>query len=204
MVLGVSTQNSLAQMADHILPAPPPDKTVDDFVSAVAKGDAKRVEALIASQNADEQLLRPGLAGVCAAVGRFDGAVTEAFGPAKAGRWGAATGDVKPRTTRLDAAHAGQLVVVLGTEGHGAVDVPLVQEAGRWRLTFGAVAALMRLRQVEATIPTDEPLRRLTEMAEAIQTVTADVKGRRITSPEAAADAGRAALGDAARGKNAQ
>ena len=204
MLLGLTNGNAIAQMADHILPIPSPDKVVGDFFSAVAKGDAKPIAGLIAATNADEKLLRPALAELCAAVGQFDRGVTENFGAAKAGRWAAASGDALPRKMKADAAHAGEATVVLGATGQSAVEVSLVQEAGQWRLTFGAVAALMRLRQVDVAIPSDEPLRRLTEMTEALRAVTADVKAHRIPSAEAAADAGRAALADAARGKNAQ
>lgn len=190
-------------MADSSSPATQPEgpaAAVRAFDAAVTRGDAAAVAGRIAAVNEDERLLKPGLADVCATVGPFHHAMTDHYGAAAKGKWG--DGGNALNVTR-DAVQ-GEQATVTTPDAKTPATVALVRQDGQWRLTFAGVAAVMGLRQVDATVPPDEPLRRLIEMREAMRAVTADVRAGRFATAEAAADAGKKAMADAARGAQAQ
>ena len=175
-----------------------PAETVAKFRADCSTGDSHAVERGIAATNSEEAMLRPNLAGVCVMAGTYESAMTTQFGKAAAGKWGM-TPAAGPGGETVTGEKA--TVRLPGKAGSG---VALVRQEGQWKLTFAGVEAFLSARHVEPAVPTDEPLRRLTDVAEGMRQVIDAIGRGEYPTATAAADAAEKAWTDAARGAQHQ
>jgi hypothetical protein len=177
-----------------------PGEAMDTFLRSLTAADQTELTRRIAATNADEEMLRTTLGAACREVGAFGVAMTDRFAAGAAGKWGvgAAAATAEPVREAADAA------VVRVTAAGAARDVELIRQGGVWKLTYAGVAEVLRQRQVEPLLPIDEPLRRLVDVAEAMKVVTAAIRKGEYATADAAAEAGRKAWTEAARGANTQ
>jgi hypothetical protein len=179
-----------------------PEEVVAHAWDAIARADDLSLEPLIGPQGEEQRLIRGGLARVAAGIELFDRAMKQKFGPATTPRFASAC--VLPPLHVASNGSRPDFVMVLGDEPGPRTEIELIRQNGEWRLTFEGLRGLLRLRQVDLPLPNDEAPRRMTEMGEAIRAAAKNVSIDEYPTADAAQQAGREALVDASRGKNAQ
>lgn len=170
--------------------------------AAIGQADAVKLETVIGAEGDEQRLTRDALARAVAAIEVFDRAVTRTFGPPAAKRWGSA-GTLPGLKFQADPNNPKQAIVSVAAP-EASIAVRVIEEAGRWKLSVDGVRALLKLRNVDFPLPNDEAIRRMNEMGEAVNAAARDVLAKEYPTAQAAAEAGRQALDDACRGKNAQ
>ena len=166
-------------------------------------GDTAYLTRAVAVTNADEQLLRDGLVRNLVALGRLHAAMVDRFGQAASGQFGVSPlgeAEAWQKATSRRVAAGTQVLLAVGGR---TVELTMLNQDGHWKVPFAAATAYAGTRHVDLGVPSDEPLRRWNESAEALATTAAAVRAGQFADAAAAGRAAEKAFSDAVRGANA-
>lgn len=158
-----------------------PRAAVLAMIDAAGEGRSVAVRHLLYAASEDERMAVDAVTELLVMRARFEKAMRERFGDEAAGAQG-----VPWLASRADLEQAGQTIdgrrarLILPAPGGGERRLSLVQDAGVWKLSLPEAAS------AEGVLPLDDPVRRYSDMTEALVEATHGVmRGRYSTAAEA-------------------
>lgn len=164
---------------------------------AVRSADGKAVGGLMHAATPQDEVVRLSVGEMVAASFAYQKAMRSAFGEAAAGRFG---------VTAVDEGRAWERVTAIGHSLRVPMTMPPVEldvmrSASGWRIGVPAALKYLNAKGIPAAIPGDEPLRRLSQAAEAMRDAARQINAGRFATAVKAADAARQAVDDAMAGR---
>ncbi|HEX8322789.1 MAG TPA: hypothetical protein VF595_02645 [Tepidisphaeraceae bacterium] len=174
------------------------------FLAAEKDEDVARLGQMIGATSRQEDLLRPHLADLIVAAAHFDRAMQEKFKREAAGKYAVAPTEADAAWQAADETVQGDAATLTATIGGQKVNVAMAKRDGVWRVTYGGAVTFAGVRKVDGSVPSDESMRRYTEMAQALRSTAAGVRAGEFPTAAAAAEAAQQRVIDAQSGRGAQ